>query len=169
MIRARIGMSAGLVALLAVLTACSNSGENPPPPTVTTSAAAPSATLAPCAEACSDKEVTDTGCDERAVDAIRPEYRKFDAAVRGNLGLRKSNPAVCSNIYWVRYQPDPDSTGPFKVEITVGDKTRIQESEPGNPALEAWTVGLHAKKGERIRSCVRSGEVGLCLTDTNAG
>ena len=123
-----------------------------------------------CAEACSGKEVTDTGCDKGAVDAVPAKPVRIDATLHGQLGVRKSNPAVCSNIYWVKFVPDPDNTSAFEVRIAVdGKAAKAQPSEPGNPALTAWTVGVHVAPGQMISACLGSpANTQTCLEDTKA-
>lgn len=124
-----------------------------------------------CSDECSGKEVTDTGCDKQAVDAVPAKPVRVTDTLHGNLGVRKSNPAACSGIYWVKFTPDADSSAAFEVTITVdGHEAKPQPSEPGNPALEAWTVGVYAKPGAVITACVVQPSVkrGVCLADTKA-
>jgi len=157
--------AAAVAALLA--TGCGSDGGDDSSPDETPASTA----SAICSEFCSDKEVTETGCDKRAVDAIVAKPVRISAGLHGRLGLRKSNPAVCSGIYWARFTPDADSTEAFQVTITVAGKAAVpQPSEPGNPALEAWTVGVHAKPGESILACVvhADGKQSVCLDDTKA-
>lgn len=108
-----------------------------------------------CAESCSGKEVTETGCNEGALDAVVAEVIKVEGVPRGKLGVRKSNPAVCARIYWVRFEPDAKNTAAFEVKISVdGRVAEPQLSEPGNPQLAAWTLGVYAPSGAQVSACV---------------
>lgn len=154
-----MALAAGTVLVLAT-TGCSSGSDEPERAAETV-----------CSEACSGKEVTDTGCDKQAVDAVPAKPVRVTAELHGKLGVRKSNPAACSGIYWVKFTPDADSTAAFEVTITVdGRGAKPQPSEPGNPTLEAWTVGVYAKSGAVITACVVQPSVdrGVCLADTKA-
>ncbi|HEX6416261.1 MAG TPA: hypothetical protein VFZ62_01935 [Candidatus Saccharimonadales bacterium] len=162
MLNGRRGLT--VVILAALLAAGCSSGDDE-------SSEDPLTTAAACAEDCSGKEVTDTGCDKNAVDAVPAKPVKVAEGPHGSLGLRKSNPAACSGIYWVRFQPDADNQAPFEVEISVnGRVAKPQPSEPGNPVLEAWTVGVHAEPGEPITACVWRADrkEGVCLETVKA-
>jgi len=145
---------------LALGAAACSSSDTPDPATPTSSAEAV------CQEACSGKEVTDTGCDQNAVDAVLPRRVEVEN-VHGLLSIRKSNPAVCEHIYWTRFQPDANSLGAFELSISVdGRGAKPQASEPGNPTLAAWTVGVYAQTGQPIRGCLTVGDRGVCLDTT---
>lgn len=153
----RVALAAGTVLVLATTGCSSGSGK--------------SEQASVCSEACSGKEVTDTGCDKQAVDAVAAKAVRVSDELHGKLGVRKSNPAACSGIYWVKFTPDADSTAAFEVTIAVdGRVAQPQPSEPGNPTLEAWTVGVHAKPDAVITACLVQPDTkkAVCLADTKA-
>lgn len=144
------------VGLLMILAGC---GGGQPSPINSTSAAR-------CGADCSDKEVTETGCDQGAVDAV-PATNVEVLGLRGQLGIRKASPFTCTRIYWARFVPEPTNQTSFQVTITVnGRVAKSQPSEPGNPALAAWTVGVYANPGEKIVGCVTAGGQQRCVQTT---
>jgi hypothetical protein len=149
-------VGAALAVVLLFATACGRNDGGMPDASTTTKAV--------CSQECSDKEVTATGCDANAVDAISATAIEVAVEVHGKLGLRKANPSACNDIYWARFEPDADSTGAFKVTVSVDDRVaEPQASEPGNPALAAWTVGVYAKPGATLQACVSAGGSSVCL------
>jgi hypothetical protein len=126
------------------------------------------------------KEVKTTPCSASAVDAIPAMPVKAgklakDVAVSGMLSLRKSTAegAECDRLYWGKFDVAGDNKNPYTLDITVrdGDRGRYSEqlSEPGNPALGALTVGLKARKGQKVIVCITTPKVKVgnaCLPET---
>jgi hypothetical protein len=134
--------------VLVLLTGCTVGGSD--------DAASPPPASSPCAEACSGREVDETGCSLGAV-SVTGYVPVVAGQAKGQLMLRKARPAVCTRIYWARFTPLPSNTAPFEITISVGDKDfKPQVSEKGVPTLEAWTVGVYAEVGDVVRMCLRS-------------
>jgi hypothetical protein len=143
---ARITLVLCTLPLLAV-TGCS--GSEPKPVQQTESR------LACVGNACDGKETTEIGCDENAqtIDSIK-EVKAGD--FKGMLELRKANPARCDRIYWAKVTPSPDNIADFEVTLVRnGTRTKVQKSEPGNPALEAFTVVNYADNDDQLSACIR--------------
>lgn len=135
-------------------------------PEQSTSVTSSSATGA-CGQECSGKEVTDTDCDRGAFDAIQPQQVRVGNAF-GELSLRKSSPARCDHIYWARFVPDGENSVAFEVALVVdGVEAPRQPSEPANPKIAAWTVGVYAKPGVPVQACLLSGDDRKCLDTTS--
>jgi hypothetical protein len=96
---------------LAPLVACGGSDEP----------SGPEGFSAPCGEECSDEEVTETGCNTDAVDAVTAEVVTVGQAV-GTLSMRKANPSVCEGIYWTRFVPEPDNAAEFELTLVRNDE-----------------------------------------------
>lgn len=125
-------------------------------------------TASPCGQDCSGGEVTETGCDLGAVDAISDQPVQA-GDTRGTLALRKANPSNCTHIYWARFTPNPDNMAAFEVVVSVnGTAFKPQPSEPGNPTLTAWTVGAYAPEGSNIQACLKSDGQEFCLPSITA-
>jgi hypothetical protein len=110
--------------------------------------------------------VTETHCDSGAVDAIAGQYVVVEGA-RGVLAMRKANPSVCTHIFWTRFEPAQDNSGSFELTLVRNGKpSKVQASEPGNPMLAAWTVGVYAEPGDKLEACLTSGDGKKCLETT---
>jgi hypothetical protein len=152
--------------LAVVIASCdgSSNGSGVSGEAISASASA-SASHVPCASVCSGKEVTETGCDKSALDAIPDTF--IPVLPYGTLALRKSNPAVCTRIYWARFTPVPENNVAFTVTVLLnGTASKAQPSEPRNPAVTAWTVGVYGKPGDRVQPCVTAARQRWCLPAT---
>lgn len=134
--------------------------------TTVTGSDAPAVTPTPCSKECSDKEVDDTGCNKNAIDAIKGVQVVVGEA-RGTLALRKASPSICKQIFWAHFYPEKGSTGDFQLTTEYpGYVSKVQESQPGNPELEAYTVGVYVDLGMKVRGCIASGGQTKCIETT---
>jgi len=108
-----------------------------------------------------DKEVKVTSCDAPAIDAM-PATPVTGIPVKGSLSLRRSTAtgAKCDRLYWARFIPDPANDKAFKVVVHVTSPEglkieRSQDSEPADPTVTAFTVGLKGRLGYTITACVQ--------------
>ena len=111
-----------------------------------------------------------SGCGEMTVDGKAPinatqvPARVSSGNLNGVLELRKSNPSVCERIYWARFTPDPTSTEGFRIKTVVTNSatgsrdSAVQPSEPSNPTVVAYTVGMHGEVGDVIQACIAPAE-----------
>lgn len=123
----------------------------------------------PCGTECSGKEPNETGCDEGAVDVTRLDGI-VAPGLEGSIAIRKSDPAVCEDIYWARFAPSEGTTSAFEVILKInGEVVSIpgQQSDPTTPSLYAWTKGYRATEGDVVSACViPEGLAEICVEST---
>jgi len=148
---------AGLFVVLLIASGCTASKEETP--------------TERCNRECDNKEVADTGCDKNPIDAI-PDTAidtSHFKGLRGTIAIRRGT-GVCSHIYWTRFTPASGNKEAFRTVTVISafDELPMQESEPGNPAVAAWTRGYYAGYQTRVNGCVIEAATGVrvCLPST---
>ncbi len=149
-----------VVAMAALLVGCTSE----PTPTQSSSPL-PAASAAQCSgEDCTGREVAEVGCDKLATSVIERHVTAGPAS--GILALRMAHPPTCPDVFWARFIPDPTNTGAFDLSLMRdGTLSFSQASNPADPTITAWTVGIYGPDAIRLEACVRSGGEEQCLTN----
>ena len=164
---------AGALSGLLLLTACGSGLLEPREPTpgpvsVPTSSTPAAATSCKVdSKPCTNREVTETGCDVNAVFVVQKTPVVVGQA-RGQLALRKANPAACQRIFWVHFYPEIGSPADYSLVTAYEEGGQVltskeQPSQPGMPEQEAYSVGVHVELGMKVWGCVKSGADEKCV------
>lgn len=164
------------VMLLALAVAACGGGNQ----TVTTVTATPDRCIQ---SGCDGKEVTsgENPCFRGLSDVFAvKESRAPKGYARGTLKIMKVMPQRCEGIYYGLFAPDNGNEpgelpneDPFTVTLIIGSNIYpSQKSEPGNPTVNAFTVGGYVRledKDVAIKVCLDSPEqqAAFCITTTS--